>query len=115
MLFTDNKTKHWFVCSARRITAECRLYRSSIRIKHGYAVLKGRRERDIVRPLARCSNCTRVTDGYCIVFVEINLAAKSGWDSPGNTDLDCCVARLSSVRCVALSRWRSVLILVSSN
>ncbi len=31
---------------------ECRLYRWSIRIKSRYAVLKGRRERDIVRPPA---------------------------------------------------------------
>ncbi len=35
---------------------------------------------------------------------EINPAAKSGRDSCSNADLDCCDARLSFVRCAALSR-----------
>ncbi len=45
------------------------------------------------------SKCTRVTDRYSVVFGKlIPRRNKSGRDS-----LDCCDARLSFVRCAALS------------
>ncbi len=50
------------------------------------------------------SNCTRVIDRYCVIFGKLNpRRKKSGRDSNNNADLDCCDARLSFVRCAALS------------
>ncbi len=71
---------------------ECRLYRWSMRIKHRYAVLKGRRERDIVRPPATIQ-ITPVTDHYRVLLENlIPRRKKSGlvpWfcESRRNADL----------------------------
>ncbi len=47
----------------------------------------------------------KLHQSYRVVFGKLILQRKkSGRDSRSNADLDCCDARLSSVRCVALSR-----------
>ncbi len=93
-------------CCSAHITVRVQAVPCSIIIKRRYAVLKGRRERDIIRPPAPVQIAPRVTDRYRVVFWKwIPRRNKSGWDSRGNADLDCCDARLLFVRCAALSSW----------
>ncbi len=60
---------------------ECRLYRWSMRIKRRYAVLKGRRERDIVRPplLFKLHQRYRPLTRF---IREFNPASQEIWSGP---------------------------------
>ncbi len=105
MLCSDpaNKTKHWFIHVMQSVhNGQCRLY-WLIWIKRRYAVLNGRRERDIVRLPAPVQIAPELPTVTALYSLKLILRRNLVGDSCGNADLDCCDARLSSVRCVALS------------
>ncbi len=62
-------------------------------------------ERDIVRPPAPVQIAPELPTATMLFLLKLILRLnKSGRNSRGNADLDCCDARLLSVRCVALSK-----------